>query len=258
MRSNRLILFLAIIALFSFTSQGFSQINKVVALLKGNVTGPAGPATDVSITFFKGSERVNTTKSTPEGKFTQILQPGTQYRVTFSGGKYYYHEEMLSVPQSDVYQTVPMNVSLKELELGRPYQFSNLIFEPKSADISPSVMADMENIAAAMKHNSKLTLSATVYPDETPAGKKAAAQNTLAQSRKSALMSFFLTKNISSSNVMIEISANVPSGGSFERMVSAEAPAAKGKKTKKKAPAAAAGKKVMVPQYAQITMQIAS
>jgi hypothetical protein len=256
MRPNRISPFLALIALFCFTTTGASQINKVVALVKGTTITPSGnPATDVSITFFKGTERVNSTRSTPEGKFTQVLQPGTDYKVTFNGGKYYYHEEMLSVPASDVYQTVPMSVTLKELELGRPYSFSNLIFEPKSSSISSNVTSDLETIAAAMKHNPKLTLSATVYPDEAPSGKKAAVQNGLAESRKAALLSFFLSKNISPSNVTIEISQNVPTNGSFERMVTADQPAAKGKK-KKKAPApTASAKKVMVPQYAEIVMQ---
>ena len=260
MRSNRFSLFLALIALFCLPAPGSAQINKVVALVKGNVTTPSGsPATDVSITFYKGSERFNTTKSTPEGKFTVVTQPGTQYRVTFSGSKYYFHEEQLSVPASDVYQTIPMNVTMKELELGRPISFSNLIFEPKSANISSSVMPDLEAIANAMKHNSKLMAHVTVYPDESAPAKKGAMQNSIAESRKSALLSFFLAKNIPSSNVAIEISQNVPSGGSFERTVTADSPAAKGKK-KKKAPAtpAASSKKVMVPQYAEIVMQMSS
>ena len=262
MKLNRFTLFFAFIALFSLSTESFSQINKVVALLKGNVVSASGAAaTDVSITVYKGSDMINKTKSTPEGKFQVILQPGTQYRISFSGGKYFYHEEQLSVPASDVYQTVPMNVSLKELQFGSPYSFSNLIFEPKSSDISPNVSGDLEAIADAMKHNSKLTLSATVYPDEAPSGKKAAIQNGLAESRKAALLSFFLSKNISQSNVTIEISQNVPANGSFERIVTADQPAATKSKKKKKTPAptpGVAGKKVMVPQYAEIVMQMPS
>jgi hypothetical protein len=259
MKLNRFSILLTIAALVIFSGTSSAQLSKVVALVKGNVTTPSGsPVSDVSITFYKGSERVNTTKSTSEGKFTQITQPGTQYRVTCSGGNYYYHEETLSVPASDVYQTVPMSVTMRELEIGRPYSFPNLIFEPKSADISSSVMPDLEAIALAMKHNAKLTVSVTVYPDEAASGKKAAVQNSLADSRKAALLSFFLSKNIPQANVTIEISQNVPTNGSFERTVTTDPPATKGKK-KKKAPAAtASAKKVMVPQYAELVMQMAS
>ncbi|MEP7234148.1 MAG: carboxypeptidase-like regulatory domain-containing protein [Ignavibacteriota bacterium] len=257
MKFSRSIIFLGLFTFFALPSVGFSQIGKVVALVKGVVTGPGGqPANDVTVTFFKGSELIKTTRSTLEGKFTQIVQPGTQYRVTFSGSTFYYHEEQLSVPASDVYQIVPMSVSLKQLELGSPFHFSNLIFEPSSSAISSSVMSDLDNIASAMKRNAKLAVNITVYPDEAATGKKAAMESTLAEARKSAMMTFFLSKNISSSNVSIEVSQSVPSHGTFERMISQEAPAVKGKK-KKKAPATTA-KKVMVPQNAEVTMKLNS
>lgn len=260
MKSGRIIVITALIALFFISVPQIShgQINKVMALVKGSVTDASGSIADgVSITAYKGTEQIRTTKSTQEGKFTMTLAPGAEYRITFMSTKYYYHEEQLSVPASDKFQELPMQVSLKELEIGRPYSFSNLIFEPKSSNISASVMPDLDNIASAMKHNPKLSLSATVYPDETPAGKKASVQNGLAASRKSALLSFFQSKNIPTSNISIEINTNVPSNGSFERMVtSSDEPVAKGKKKKKTPPATAASKKVMVPQYAQIVMQV--
>ena len=259
MRIHRISVFVAFFVLLCLSNSGFAQLSKVVALLKGNVMSTSGsPASDLSITVYKGSDMINKTKSTPEGKFQVILQPGTQYRVTFTGTKYYYHEEQLSVPASDVYQTVPMNVSIKELEIGRPYSFSNLIFEPKSSDISSNVTSDMEAIANALKHNSNLSITGTVYPDEIASGKKAALQNSLAASRKSAIMAFFLSKNIPASNISIEISNVVPSNGSFERIVTADAPVAKGKKKKKASTGAVTGKKVMVPQYAEIVMQLPS
>ena len=252
----------ALIALFfiSLPYISLAQMGGITALVKGKVSSTTGNIADgVSITAYKGSESIRSTKSTPEGKFTIVLQPGTQYRLTFASTKYYYHEEQLSIPASDKYQEVPVQVTLKELELGKPYSFSALIFEPKSSDISSSVMQDMEAIANAMRHNSKLTLNGTVYPDETPSGKKAAAQNGLAASRKSALLAFFQSKNIATSNISIEISTNVPANGSFERMISVDAAApAKGKKKKKATVASSAMKKVMVPQDAELVMQVAS
>jgi len=258
MKFNKITTLGAIAALLFLASQAsFAQLSHATALLKGDAAGASGTASDVSVMIYKGSEMVNKTKVTPEGKFTVVLQPGNQYRLTFSGPKYYYHEEQLSVPASDKYQEVPLHVMLKELEIGKPYQFSDLVFEPKSSDISATVIPDMENIAAAMKRNQSLTISATVYPDEMPSGKKAAVQNSLADSRKSALMSFFLSKNIDASHVLVEINTSVPATGVFERTIIPDPPATKGKK-KKKAPAAATtGKKVMIPQYAVITMQMA-
>lgn len=248
-----------IVALFCAGS-GEAQM-KATALIKGDaVSSSGGAATDVSITVYKGTEVANKTKLTPEGKFTIVLQPGNNYKIAFAGGKYYYHEEPLLVPASDKYQEVPLHVTLKELELGKPYIFSNLIFEPKSAIISSNVMTELENIASAMKRNSKLAISATVYPDETPSGKNASAQNTLLSERKSAMIAFFMSKNISPSNVNVSISTNVSGTGSFERLITQDQAPAKGKKkkSKKAPPPAAIGKKVMVPQDAEIVMQMPS
>jgi hypothetical protein len=260
MRFNR-IFTSAFITLFLLCISTISsaQIGGVNALVKGSVTTTSGGIPDgVSITAYQGTEQIRTTKSTPEGKFTIVLKPGNQYRVTFASAKYYYHEEQLSIPASDKYQEVPMQVSLKELETGRPFTFSNLIFEPKSSNISQNVLGDLESIASAMKHNPKLSLVGTVYPDETPTGKRAKEQNALAASRKSALVAFFAAKNISPSSISIDISTSVPANGTFERMISVDQSSSTKSKKKKKAPATSALKKIMVPQYAQLTMQAPS
>lgn len=263
MKFNKISILLVVSAfLILFNSQtSFAQMSKATALLKGTASGSSGTASDVSVAIYKGTEVVNKTKLTSEGKFTAILQPGNQYRLTFTGAKYYFHEEPLSVPSSDKYEEVPMHVTLKELELGKPFTFSDLIFEPKSSNISQNVMADMENIASAMKRNSQLAIMATVYPDEDASGKKATTQSSLSDSRKSAIMAFFLSQNISASNVSVTISTTAPTGGSFERVVTNDPPATKSKKKVKKgktpAPSAGvSGKKMMVPQYAEITMQM--
>jgi hypothetical protein len=262
MKFQKTIVVSSIIALFFAFGAQVSFAQKVTALLKGEaVSSSGGAATDVTIIAYKGTELVNKTKLTPDGKFTIILQPGTQYKLTFAGGKYYYQEENISVPASDKFQTIPFKVTLKELELGTPYQFSNLIFEPKSGDISAAAATELEAIVAAMKRNPKLSITATVYPDEMPSGKKAAAQNELVANRKSALISFFISRNISASNVAVNISTNVRSGGTFERMVTQDVePVAKAKKKKGKTPPAPApgiaAKKMMVPQNAEIIMQV--
>ena|SRR5579872_3544995 len=262
MKFNKITILAAVLVFLILSHVSLAQMNKVTALLRGDaVSSSGGPATDVSVTIYKGTDVANKTKLTPEGKFTAILQPGTQYRVTFGGGKYYFHEEQLSVPASDQFQNVPMHVTLKELELGRPYNFTNLIFEPNSSIISAAATTEMESIAAAMKHNQKLTITATVYPDQMPSGKNAAAQNALAASRKSAILAFFISKNIPSTNISVTISTNVSSSGTFERVIMQDATPVKGKKKKGKkaaATAAAAGKKVMVPQDAEIVMQMPS
>jgi hypothetical protein len=96
-------------------------------------------------------------------------------------------------------------------------------------------------------------LKVTVHPDETPSGKKTKEQNDLANARKAAITSFFLSKNVTSSMMTVDINNAVPPG-KYERTLTDTPDATKKKKGKSKA-AAPASKKVLVPQYAEIVMQ---
>lgn len=253
--SNFQIKFLLFLLLSVTGSTTFAQANKPVALLKGQISSTkGGNIADVNVSAFEGSKLINTGKTNTDGKFQIILKSGIQYKLTYSNSNYYFQEEQLSIPPSDKYQEVPKSVQLRPLELNTPYTFPALVFEPKSSKIEPAVMTDLENIAAAAKRN-KLTLKCTVYPDATPTGKSAANQTELANSRKSALTTFFMSKNLSSTNFTIEINNTVPIG-KFERMIteSPEEPVSKGKKKKKSKSSKPVTKKAMVPQYAEIVM----
>ena len=242
----------------SASSTSFAQASKIVALLKGQVKTLSGEnLKDVQVIVYKGAERLNTGKTNSDGKFQIIVAPGAEYRVGYSHASYYYKEETLNIPASDKYQEVPLTAALKELEFGKPYPLTSLIFEPRSSTIESSVMSDLEGLAQIMKRNNKISLAITVYPDEVPAGKNAAKQNDLANSRKAAISSFMLSKNIS--NFSININTSVPQGKYERTLVTTEEPAATGKKKKaKKAAAKSTSKKVMVPQYAEFVMRSSS
>lgn len=254
MTKNKVFLLAASIAMVLFTSQILpAQGSKPVALLKGEVSSvKGGKIADVQVAVFKGSERVNTGKTNTDGKFQIILQGGADYRVAYSHQNYYYKEESLNIPVLDKYKEILASVSLRELELGTPYPFSALVFEPRSSKIEQSVTADLDSIANVVKRN-KLNLKVTVHPDENPVGKKAKDQNDLASARKAAITSFFLSKNVTTSSLTVDISNSVPPG-KYERTL-ADMPEATGKKKKGKSKPAAAAKKVLVPQYAEIVMQ---
>lgn len=256
MRKYLILLVLGLI--ITGSSQVFAQASKVVALLKGVVTSTSGEKLkDVQVIVYKGGERVNTGKTNSEGKFQIILQPNAEYRIGYSHAEYYYKEESLPIPALEKYMEVPVSATLKELEFGKPYPLSTLIFEPRSATISQGVMSDLEGLAQVMKRNNKISLAITVYPDEAPMGKSAAKQNDLANSRKAAITTFMLSKNIS--NYTVTINNSVPPGRYERTLVMTEEPTTSKKKSKKKAaPAKSVSKKVMVPQYAEFVMRQAS
>ena len=254
-------LILLVLSLFSISvsSESFAQVGKVVALLKGQVSDASGAKLkDVQVIVYKGGERVNTGKTNTDGKFQIIVNPGGEFRIGYSHPSCYYKEEPLNIPETGKYQEIQVSASLKELEFGKPYPLSSLIFEPRSSTIEPTVMSDLEGLSQIMKRNNKISLAITVYPDETPAGKNAARQNDLANARKAAISSFMLSKNIS--NFSININTAVPTGRYERTIVITDDAAATGKKKKAKKAAAAksVSKKVMVPQYAEFVMRSAS
>lgn len=252
MRKYLILLVLSLIA-----SGLYAQGNKAVALIKGQVSSVSGEKLkDVQVIIYKANgERANTGKSNTEGKFQIIVQPGENYRIGYSHGSYYYKEEALNIAVSDKYQEVPVSAALKELEFNKPYPLSTLIFEPGSATITNGVMSDLEGLAQVMKRNNKISLNITVYPDENPAGKNAAKQTDLANSRKAAINTFLLSKNIS--NYSLNVNNSVPPG-KYERTITVTEEVAAKKKKAKKAAAKTSSKKVMVPQYAEFVMRSSS
>lgn len=245
-----LILFISLIV--SLPLSGFSQASKVVALLKGQVTSSSGERLkDVQVAVYKNGEKVNTGKTNSDGKFQIIVQPNAEYRIGYSHPAYYYKEDPFPIPALDAYKEIPVAVSLKALEFGKPYPLSTLIFEPASSAISATAVSDLEGIAQIMKRNNKISLRITVYPDEAPTGKNAAKQNDLASARKAAITTFLLSKNIS--NYTININNVVPQGR-FERTIVVAGDQSTGKKKKSKKPAKTVTKTVLVPQYAEFVM----
>ncbi len=255
-------LLLVLAAVFG-ASTSYSQLSKPVGLVKGEVRNSSGaPVEGVVIQTYKGGEKINTTKSTPEGKFQIILQPNTEYHLIFSSPSYYTLDQPVSVPTLEKTQDIPVSATIRPLELGSPYPFKAPVFEPKSSTVSPAVTTDLDNIAAQIKRNGKLRLAVTVYPDEMPSGKKMAVQTDLANSRKNAIAGYFLAKGINNNLVSVTVSNSVPSG-KFDRTVTEDAAPepkgkSKGKKAGKKKGTASASKNIKAPQTADVVMSLIS
>lgn len=232
------------IVLFSAGSAS-AQLQKVITLLKGEVTNAEGqPAADVSVGIYKGTEKVFTTKSNKEGKFTATLQPNTTYRVTFANNNYQFREQPLVIPALEKYQETPMRVSLTALKSGEAFAISSLVFKPKSSTIEPDAARHLEDIITVVKQNPKLTLEITVYPDVTIKNKKQTADETILASRAVAVQSFLISRGLSDRQFEITQNKTTPSDGKF----ATEIVEVKKKKEIKKT--------VMVPQYIRVVGKV--
>ena len=231
------------LVLFSTSTAG-AQLQKVMTLVKGSVTVEGQPANGVSVAIYKGTEKVFTTKSNKEGKFTATLQPNTNYRVTFTNNSYQFREEQLAIPTMDKYAETAMSVSLKPLRSGEAFALSSVIFKPKSSTIESQGATHLEDIITTVKQNPKLTLDITVYPDQTIKGKKQAGEETLLASRAVAVKSFLLSRGLTEKQFNVTSDKTAPSDGKFAMEIT---------EVKKKK---AIRKTVMVPQYIRVVGRV--
>jgi hypothetical protein len=237
---------LAVLALVLLTSGTASaQLQKVITLVKGEVTNAEGqPATDVSVGIYKGTEKVFTTKSNKEGKFTATLQPNATYRVTFANNNYQFREQILAIPALDKYQETPLKVSLASLRSGEAFALTSLVFKPKSSIIETDGAQRLEDIITVVKQNPKLSLDITVYPDATIKNKKQTADETILASRAVAVQSFLMSRGLNDKQFTITKNSTTPSDGKFAMEVTE----VKKKKEIKKT--------VMVPQYIRVVGKV--
>ena len=232
------------------------QLANVVALVKGNVTSTDGSHPGgVPLALVKGTERVTTTKTKPDGSYSLIVNPNAMYRIIVNDPHYMYHEDTVNVPQLSAYEEIPVSTTITPLTDGQMFSLNVPIFMPKATALDPKGTAELDKIATEMRHNPKLSITATVYSDR-PVSKKDAAQAQIATARAANLRSYFMSKGIPSSKYEVTaVSDHVPAGKFDIAGYSAtEEHAAKGGKKKK---AAAAPAKVLVPQFVEVTAHLA-
>jgi hypothetical protein len=232
------------------------QLANIVALVKGEVTTTDGSHPGgLPLTFFKGTERVTSSKTKSDGKFTMVLNPGATYRIVFSDPQYMYHEDTLVIPALAAYQEIPVAVTLTPLHDGQRFEIGTPVFLPKATAIEPKAMPELEKILSEIKHNAKLSLAITVYPDKPVASKKDVMQEKIATARAVNLRSWLLGKNIASSRYEVStVTTSVPAGRFDLGPGYATSDEPTGKK-KKKSPSAPK-QPALVPQYVEIVMHL--
>lgn len=242
---SQLLRVFAVLTVLLFTQSASAQLQKVVTLLKGEVENTEGKKlSDVSVSIFKGTEKINTTKTNSEGKFVATLQPDATYRVTFTNSNYLFMEQTLTIPKLEKFQETPLRVTMAPLRNGDAFTIAHMVFKPGSSMIESAASSRLEEIAKLAKQNPKLTLHITVYPDATIKSAKQSADEKLLSSRASAVTSLLMSKGLTEKNFVIEQVRTVPTGGKF----AVEVVEKKKKKEVKKT--------VMVPQYIQVVAKV--
>ncbi|HET6402235.1 MAG TPA: carboxypeptidase-like regulatory domain-containing protein [Candidatus Kapabacteria bacterium] len=218
--------FFAILFALTVVSNASAQISRSVGLLKGEVTLADGTALEnIPVVVFRETERVTSTKSSPEGKVTAILQPNATYRIAVSASGYMYHEDTITVPALTAYREFPLHIVLTPLRDGQTFELAVPVFQPRSRDISDAAFPELDRVVDELKHNQKLSVSVVVYPDAPMKNvpmktkKDAAArianntQEALAAARETSMRSYLLGKNLPDSRFTVEsVTTTIPEG----------------------------------------------
>ncbi len=243
------------------SSAQLGKLARPVGMLKGDVASSDGtPLAGISVTILKGTERVTTTKSTPQGKFTMVLTPDATYRILVNETQYAYHEDTLVIPALEKYEEYGLHVILTRLHDGENFSLDDPVFLPQSSTIEGTGATRLDKIVDLLRHNLKLSVQVTVYPDAPIVTKKDAPQKALVDSRATAVRSYFLGKGIQASRFSVVSGTTVPPGRFALANVAAPAQmderSSSSSKKKKKSPAPQ--KQGLVPQYVEIVAHLAS
>ena len=239
---------LVVVLFFAVQVPASAQLLKTVALLKGEIASTAGDhPSGATISIYKGTDKIATTRTNPDGKFTAVVPPDGMYRITVNHPSFIFAEDSIAVPASDKYEEIAFHTTIRPLRDGQSFDFPTPVFLQGSARLEASIADQLEDIVSALKHNPKLTLGITVYPDKQLAGVKASNEDQLVAQREAAIVSFFLSRNITSKTVTVSKSSAVPAEGRFPQTVTIA-----GKKKKSKPTTVT----VLVPQYIDIVAHL--
>ncbi len=217
MTHRKTTLFFAIFFALTFLSNAaHAQLSGSVGLLKGEVTLADGtPLANIPVVIFRETERVNTTRSNPQGKLTAILQPNATYRVVINMRGYMYHEDTLRVPALHAYRVFPLHIVLSPLRDGQMFGLPLPVFEPRSSKITPAAFPELDRITNEIQHTPKVSVSVVVYPDAVIKSKWDRKQKALVAAREASMRSYFLGKGISDSRFTVESVTTVLPAGRF-------------------------------------------
>lgn len=224
-----------------------AQLSKPIALIKGEVRSTEDQSTvsGLQVAVISGNERIATSKTNVDGKFTAIVPPGGTYRLSYTSQNYAFREDTIRVPAADKYQEVPVRVAVMPLRDNQDLTPRQPLFAKGSAKLDPVTSQRLEELAGLVRKNPRMKLEISVYPDIEIRSKKDAVQEKLLQERTNALRQFFLNHNAMNS---VSISSLATLAGSSS--IALAEPAPKGKKSKK--PAAASVKGAPIAQSVRI------
>jgi len=138
--------------------------------------------------------------SSTNGSFFTTFITGNNYQLRISAPGYWRHQEPLSAEQLTTFETINRDgLMLKRINVGRPMDLHDLLFNENSADLTPEAKAELEDVVILLANNENVNISLVGY-----CSNKENDPNSLSQKRARKVMEFLVFRGIQANRMTIE------------------------------------------------------
>ncbi len=138
--------------------------------------------------------------SSTNGSFFTTFITGSNYQLRISAPGYWIHQEPLQADQLTTFETINRDgLMLKRINIGKPMDLSNLLFDENSAELTPEAKAELEDVVILLANNENVRINLAGY-----CSNKENDPNTLSAKRARKVLEFLVFRGIQASRVTIE------------------------------------------------------
>ncbi len=138
--------------------------------------------------------------SSTNGSFFTTFITGNNYQLRISAPGYWIHQEALSADQLTTFETINRDgLMLKRINIGRPMDLRNLLFDENSAELTPEAKAELEDVVILLANNENVRVNLAGY-----CSNKEDDPNTLSSQRARKVMEFLVFRGIQANRLTLE------------------------------------------------------
>ena len=133
------------------------------------------------------------------GKFLVSLPSGKNYGIAVKKDGYLFHSENFDLQDSEEFQEVEKNISLKSIEVGQSIVLKNIFFDFDKATIRPESANELDRLIKLLTENPTLKIELGSHTDNKGSDDY---NQKLSQSRSQSVVTYLIGKGISTDRLV--------------------------------------------------------
>ncbi|MFM7017083.1 MAG: OmpA family protein [Bacteroidota bacterium] len=172
-----------------------------VLFLKGEVEGDKSELANAKIELknVKTKETVEVKVDSITGKYASVVAFDDDYILTVKKEGLAYNSQYFSKKDSTLNQPKKVNVEIKKIEVGKPYQLNNILFSTNSSELNQQDKDIIEDFSEYLKINKSLKVSIEGHTDNS--GNPLDNQK-LSEERATAVLNYLTEQGIAKSRLI--------------------------------------------------------